>query len=463
MRSFFDGIIKSMQESTWLRTDAQSDDERRHALAHELGVPFVTFERHDVEPDALFLIPEPLARAHNLVAYRSGDGTVEVALLDLGSLEALEPLRPRLPKLLPRLTTEESIKHGLLRYQQLLKEKFGQGLAEVRDPAKLLRGLMSHALAAGASAIHLDPTQTEVRVRYRIGGHLYDGLVLPKDAHTRLCAALPASGSGTVELGYADQAHVRVHMAQGALGTKIVLHPERAHGATLESLGMHGAALERVHRHLSRRRGFVLVGGTAGKSTLLGSLRNMVDTMHVSVAAPADAASLRAALRADADIVVMDDIPDRECAKLLSSAASRGVLVVASLPAGRQAQADLMDEMEPDLFIEVGVLRRLCQKQFHDLRRLSRSEGEALEAYTTFAPVFNALRDEDKIKQGTAWKDVLFAHPVPCGACEQGYKGLVGIYAVQDRAGVVGLTLVEDALFKAAEGLTSVEEVVTLL
>ena len=60
----------------WLHNEAHSDDERRHAKAHELGVPFVTFDRHEVDLDALLHIPEPLARAHNMLAYRAHDGAV---------------------------------------------------------------------------------------------------------------------------------------------------------------------------------------------------------------------------------------------------------------------------------------------------------------------------------------------------------------------------------------------------
>lgn len=457
---------------SWLRSDAQSDDERRHLLAHELGVPFVTLSKHELDLDALMLIPEPLARAHNVLAFKTKDGAVEVALLSLDSLDALAPLKHALPRVLPRLTSEATIKSGLLRYQQLLKEKFGPLLAEVRHPAQLLRGLISHALASGASAIHLDPLPESLRVRYRIGGVLYEGLVLPKEAHHSIANALPASGSGTIDLGYADAAVVRVHTSPSVHGKKIVIHPVREHAdtRTLESLGLHGDAQERVHRILSRRTGLVLAVGY-GKTTLLSSLRHVVDGVHVAVATPSDAASLRAALKSDPDVVVMDEVPDRESVKLLTSAAVRGIFVLASASGDiaqelREAQvsgeASLADTYA-DLVITGTVARRLCTKQFHDTKRLTRSEGEVFEQHTTFAPVFVALKDEGKIDPGTAWKDVLFAHPVSCRDCEGGYRGQVGIYEVADRGGVVGLTLVEDALFKAAEGSTSIEEILNLL
>lgn len=440
---------------TWLRAEAQGADEKRHLLAHELGVPFVTFERHEVDPEALLMIPEPLARAHSLVAYRQSEQGLEVAVLALESLAVLEPLRARLPKILPRLANEASVRAGLVRYQQLLKERFGQALAQVRHPAQLLRGLISHALASGAAAVHLEPAEAALRVRYRVGGHLYDALVLPHEAHRAISAALPASASGMLELGHADAVHLRVHTAPCAYGSKIVLHPSRA-GRSLESLGLHGDALDRVYRTLARERGMVLAVGY-GTSTLLESLRESLARGHLSVVAVGDAAALRAALRADADAVVMDGVPDRESGRLLAEAARRGVLVLASAP------GDIAAEMSPDLLIKCAVVRRLCTKQFHNTKKLSRQEGEVFERYTAFAPVFNALKEEGKIKEGTAWKDVAFAHPVPCRECSHGYSGAVGIYEVEDREGVVGLTLAEDGLFKAAEGLTSIEEILGLL
>ncbi len=443
---------------TWLRASEQSDDERRHALAHDLGVPFVTFDRHEIEPEALMCIPEPLCRAHNILAFKSRDGAVEVAVLDLDALESLKPLRAHLPRLLPRLTTEATIKGGLVRYQQLLKEKFGPLLAEVKHPVHLLRGLVSHALHSGASAIHLDPAEDTLRVRYRIGGRLYDGLMLPKEAHSGIANALPASGSGVLELGFADAAHMRVHTSPGVHGKKIVVHTHRhgGTGRTIESLGLHGEALERVYRALSRREGLVLITGT-GKTTLIDTLTDALDSLHVALVRAHDAPGLRAALKTDPDIVVMDDVPDRESARLLVNGAKRGVFVIAS------ASDDIAQEIDADLVIATAVLDRLCTKQFHDTRKLSRSEGEVFERVTNFAPVFNALKEEGKIPAERPWKDVVFAHPVPCTECPNGYKGQVGIYEVADRGGVVGLTLAEDALFKAVEGTTSIEQALSFV
>src|SRR5689334_17230937 len=101
------------------------EDDLRRAAAHALGVPFVTLARHDLALDAMLLIPEPLSRARNIIAYRVSDGAVEVAALDLADLGALADLK-KTHRILPRLTDAASMREALLHYQKHLKEKFGE-------------------------------------------------------------------------------------------------------------------------------------------------------------------------------------------------------------------------------------------------------------------------------------------------------------------------------------------------
>lgn len=125
------------------------EDEVRRAEAHALGIPFVALTKHDINEHALVMLPEPLCRAHNLVAYKVGDG-LEVALLDVADLEALEPLRDYLPKqIYPRLTTRASVRAALLHYQKLLKERFGERLLRETNPHKQLEVLLRHAAHHG--------------------------------------------------------------------------------------------------------------------------------------------------------------------------------------------------------------------------------------------------------------------------------------------------------------------------
>ena len=171
------------RQSGWLRREAMSDDESRHALAHDLGVPFVTLEREDISTEALQKLPEPLCRAHNLVAYKESADKLEVALLDLKDLEALEPLRGQLrKKIILRLTTRDSLRRALLLYQKTLKEKFGDRLQRENNPHKLLDALLRHATVQRADEMHIETSGTGVLVRYRHGHALREAMVLPASA-----------------------------------------------------------------------------------------------------------------------------------------------------------------------------------------------------------------------------------------------------------------------------------------
>ena len=164
----------------WFKRETMSDDERRHALAHELGLPFVRLDRDAISLEALVLVPEPLAREHNLVAYHLADGSLQVALLDVADLNELEFLRSRY-RLLPRLTDRESMTKGLLHYQRHLRDTYGAALERTESP-NLLDSLLKHALHSQASDLHLQNTQEGLLVRYRINSSLKNAMTLPPAA-----------------------------------------------------------------------------------------------------------------------------------------------------------------------------------------------------------------------------------------------------------------------------------------
>lgn len=465
-----------------------TDDEKRHALAHELGVPFVQLKRDDIVVDALVIIPEPIAREHNIVAYRQGDEGVEVALLDLAELEHLGFLRSRY-RLLPRLTTRESLNRGLIRYQQHLRDTYGKSL-EKSDSPNLLDSLLRHALHSHASDLHLQSDTHGLLVRYRISGALRSAMTLPPAAGRNVIGklrtlagvplgTLPREGSFRVDLGHAEDLLVRVSSVPIVGGEKLVLHIVREkarRGYTLESLGLHGEALEAVHRALLKRRGLIRVGGV-GKTTLLYTLLDILNApehslatveqrvghplprvaqTEVSTSGLTMAAALRAALKADADVVLVDAISDRETAAVAEAAAARGVLVLAATDT---------PELLPnaDLSIQTNVVRRLGDKQFSAPHKLTRTQGEGLEASANFAKILATLKEEGRVGKEVAWKDIQFHKPVGSSEHPDGYHGKLGVHAVSAEGAQVGLNIVEDAIFKAAQGQTSIEEVQTLL
>ena len=96
--------------------------------AYILGISFINLEKEIISPEVLKIIPEPIARSHNIVAFRKTGNNLEVAMIDPEDLRTIEFIKKTTPslKILPRLTTSESIKRILRQYQQSLEAEFGE-------------------------------------------------------------------------------------------------------------------------------------------------------------------------------------------------------------------------------------------------------------------------------------------------------------------------------------------------
>ena len=96
-----------------------SADDLRRVQAYILGVPFVDLKGQKVDFATLSLIPEPIARKHNIVAFRKTASGLEVAMLDVDDLEAIDFVHKKVgARILTRLTDADSIKSALLQYQK---------------------------------------------------------------------------------------------------------------------------------------------------------------------------------------------------------------------------------------------------------------------------------------------------------------------------------------------------------
>ena len=102
-----------------------SEDDLRKMQSHLLGIVFVDLREEKLPFEILSMIPEPVSRNHNVIAFDRTDSSLEVALLDMEDMATLGFLKEKFSlKVVPRLTDSESMKFALLRYQKLLKEKF---------------------------------------------------------------------------------------------------------------------------------------------------------------------------------------------------------------------------------------------------------------------------------------------------------------------------------------------------
>ena len=125
------GKIKDTPEKVLVSQGKISEDDLRRAQAYVFGIPFVDLKNQKIDLAILSLIPEPLARKNNIVAFKKNIDSLEVAMLDINDLSTIEFITKKVGlKVLPRLTDSASIKSVILSYQKILKEKFGDLMQE---------------------------------------------------------------------------------------------------------------------------------------------------------------------------------------------------------------------------------------------------------------------------------------------------------------------------------------------
>lgn len=296
-------------------------DNLRRMQAYVLGIPFVDLKGKKLSPETLSLIPEPIARGHNIVAFKKTDTTLEVAMLDVNDLASIDFIKKKVNlKILPRLTDTNSIREALVQYQKSLKAEFGdllqketaalkaigaggmeaaseedlKKIAEDLPVVRIVDTLVKHAVIQGASDVHIEPMEEQVLVRYRIDGLLHDAMVLPKEAGPSVSARikvlaalkldekrLPQDGRFKMDINN-EKVSFRVSILPTYYGEKIVMRllRESISGFTLESLYFHGEALERIHHALNLTTGMILTTGPTGSGKTT-SLYTMLDILNI--------------------------------------------------------------------------------------------------------------------------------------------------------------------------------------
>ena len=558
----FDSALKKAQKTKQKVGDVLvsegliSQEELIKLEAYILGIPFVNLDKEIVAPEVLKIIPEPIARSHNIVAFRKKGNDLEVAMLDPEDLRTIEFIKKTTPlRILPRLTNPASIKNVLRQYQKTLEAEFGEiikkeaeGIKAIREEEmveekeelkkvaeelpviRIVDTLLRHAILQRASDIHIEPLEKEVIVRYRIDGILRDAMTLPKTISSGIVARvkvlsnlkldehrLPQDGRFKVETEEYRYS-IRVSILPVFDGEKIVMRllPETAKAFTLEELGLRGGALEIIQDNLRKPVGMILVTGPTGcgKTTTLYSMMEILNMPGVNISTVEDpieyrmprinqtqvnpkigltfASGLRALVRQDPDIIMVGEIRDNETAGLAINAALTGHLVLSTLHTTNAAGSipRLIDmKAEPflisstlNVILAQRLVRRLCEKK--EKYTLKEPELDNIAKYCDLNRILEVLREEKLAKPKQSLTKIPFYRPKPTKECPEGYKGRIGIYEVlpvtetikemivkeatsdqiQDQAQKEGMrTMIEDGFIKAAQGITSIEEVLRVI
>ncbi|MFN3973821.1 MAG: GspE/PulE family protein [Dehalococcoidia bacterium] len=354
-----------------------------------LGVTMLDLRSQGIEPEAVALLPEEVARRYVALPLEKRGSLLTVAVPDPTDLQALQDISVRSGCAVePVVATPEDIQEHIdiaYRRAQEVQAAGKEGTAPPRgargypvaSPAQVIDMLVQKALQDRASDIHIVPGEDAVRIRFRIDGILHDVMPLPLDLHPSLLSRLkvmsgmniaerrrPQDGHFTFE-GQNQRVDVRVAVSNTVLGEMAVLRllDKRFTLLGLDQLGMSPHALERYRRLLRLPYGMLIVCGPtgAGKSTTLyASILHMErrEQNVISIEDPVEyrisgvnqmqvhpeagitfATQLRSILRLDPNVIMVGEIRDQETAVIATQAALTGHLVLTSLHANDSVSA----------------------------------------------------------------------------------------------------------------------------
>jgi type IV pilus assembly protein PilB len=516
-------------ERLLLEQGAISADQLSRAIAERYGLDHVDLSVYHVDMAAANLISVHTARRYKALPVGFVDEkTLLVAMADPTNVLAVDDVQIATGlDCRVAVTAEEDIEALISRLntlQSAVTEAVSEGeaeaeaeLAEVSElevsaedapVIKLVYSILGQAAGEGASDVHFEPAEGQMRVRFRVDGVLREAAHVPN----RMMSAVISRVKIMSELNIAEKrvpqdGRVTVTVEDRRVDLRVTTLPtQRGEGATirildkdnaqhsLDDLGMDGTARERFEAAFRQAYGAVLVTGPTGSgksTTLYAALQamNQVEKKIITIEDPVEyelggisqinvnrkagldfATGLRSILRADPDIVMVGEIRDGETARIAIEAALTGHMMLSTLHTNDAPGAiTRLTKMGIESFliassVDCVVAQRLARKLCPHCKR------------RTIVPQ-QALAEAD-IRVGI---DLEAYEPLGCGRCSQsGYRGRVGIFSVMQMSERIKemavaqapeaeiavaareegmLTLREDGLGKVRAGQTSLEEV----
>ncbi len=361
------------------------------SVAEVENVPYVDLENSPVDPQAISIIPESIAKNLNVLPYKldSETDSLYVATDDPISTRNSEFLEKKTGKKIILALADKTIINKVIEssYSKGLSPEVTEALKEYKAPvekkaiedigsvikeapiAKIVSTILEFAVKSRASDIHIEAEELKTRVRYRIDGILQEKLVLPKSIHNALVSRIkilsemkiderriPQDGRFGFKLGE-DEIDLRVSSLPTVHGEKVVMRLLKKTGGipALSDLGLRGPQYKDLEEAILKPYGIILVTGPtgSGKTTTLYSLLSRLNKHSVNIVTLEDpveyqipginqvqinpqagltfANGLRAFLRQDPNIILVGEIRDKETTTLAIQAALTGHLVFSTL------------------------------------------------------------------------------------------------------------------------------------
>ncbi|MEX1997956.1 MAG: ATPase, T2SS/T4P/T4SS family [Candidatus Andersenbacteria bacterium] len=467
------------------------DHDFTQVQAAVLGMTYIDLRAVTIPRELLNIIPESTAREHLIVAYEQTDSELKLAMVNPSDRQIVEFIRKKVDMpIAVALASRQGIMAALQQYQQTLTLELENVLAtskSVMTEADLNKAaedlpvvritdlILKHAILQGSSDIHIEPTEQNVIVRYRIDGILHDALTLPRYVLAGLVARikvlsrlkidehrLPQDGRFKIESEDYKIAF-RVSILPVFDGEKVVMRllDESGHGLGLDSIGLRPSVLEVFRRNINKPNGLILVTGPtgSGKTTTLYAAMKELNQADVNISTVEDpieyrmprinqtqvnpkigltfSNGLRSLVRQDPDILMVGEIRDEETASLAVNAALTGHLVLSTLHTNSAAGAlpRLLDmKVEAflvastvNLLIAQRLVRRLCQECRREQKLTKDVVTELAKSFSIETLVATLVR-EGVVADKQALEDLVVYEAVGCKLCQDGYKGRSGIY-----------------------------------
>ncbi|MDP9418508.1 MAG: GspE/PulE family protein [Actinomycetota bacterium] len=473
------------------------------ALGAVLGLEVLDLHRVPIVPELVRLLPRPIAeRTGAVVVARSGDALV-VATHDPTNVLALDDIRSYTGarQVIVAVATESQIRDVVTRVWALadgaqLATVLEQGQPEQADPlddfgqfdggddaptVRLVGMLLTEAVRARASDVHIEPQRDNLRVRYRIDGVLRDAMTVPRGAGPSVVSRIKIMcGLDIAERRVPQDGRVRLTVDGASIDVRIstlpALHGEKVvirllmradQVPSLATVGLAEDQLDQLLEALGTPQGLVLITGPTGSgktSTLYAGVaqtmspeRNVItleDPVEVELAGITQvqisekagltfSRGLRAVLRQDPDIVLVGEIRDTETAELAARASLTGHLVLSTLHANSAAAAiTRMVDMGVEPFLVASSLTCVVAQRL--VRRPCR---RCAAPYTPDPDLLAAI--------GVTEEHLADARPLRgagCGDCGgSGYSGRMGVFEVLPVTTDVRRTLLAEPTEAAVE------------
>jgi len=343
--------------------------------------------------------------------------------------------------------------------------------------AKIVSVIIRHAVEGRASDIHIEPTQKESRVRYRIDGILHTSLVLPKNIHSAIVARIKVLANLKLdETRLPQDGRIRLEIEEKKIDFRVSVLPlmgeekvvmrilDTTRGApTLEELGFDSRALRIIKENIKKTNGMLLVTGPtgSGKSTTLFSILNILNKEGVNISTLEDpveyfikgvnqsqtrpeigftfANGLRSLLRQDPDIIMVGEIRDNETAELAIHASLTGHFVLSTLHTNDALGAvpRLLDmKVEPFLLgstLNVIIAQRLARKICPFCQKEEKLPEDVLADMDKEIKNIPASIMKESAKDFTDFRKTVFLKGSGCARCgNSGYSGRIAIVEVFD-------------------------------